>query len=99
MAERPQKKLKGSSILKESPLVTMNRHLLPAILSPLTYRFNTSNEDFLAESEPLPATNEIDDCTSESQSDSESLMTDSPPDQSLGPLLLQLHLVSQVSYQ
>jgi len=43
MAEPPQKKLKGSSILKESPLVMMNRRLLPAILSPLTYRLRPTN--------------------------------------------------------
>ena len=49
-----------------------------AVDLPLTS--NKLNEEFLAASEPLPAANEIDDCTSESQSDSELLMTDSPPD-------------------
>jgi len=62
----------------------MNHRLLPTILSLLTYRLCPTSLmrtlKFLAESEPLSAANEIDDCTSESQSDSESLMTDSPPD-------------------
>ena len=85
MAEPPQKKLKGSSILNffqrkptcddESPLAANN-----SLTVDLSLTSNELNEDFLAESEPLPAANEIDDCTSESQSDSESLMTDSPPD-------------------
>jgi len=70
MAEPPQKKLKGSSILN-----FFQRKPTCDDESPLA-----ANNSLTVESEPLPAANEIDDCTSESQSDSESLMTDSPPD-------------------
>ena len=53
------------SVLREHSLQMFN----------LEFQFEFDfNEDF------LNAANEIDDCTSESQSDSESLMTDSPPD-------------------
>ena len=106
MAEPPEKKLHKRLILhffKESPLVTMNRCLLPTIL---TAWCQGADKDSLTDSETLSAANEKDD--SPSQSDSKLLTVSSqhwthhlmPPRHVLNPLvLLQLHLVSQVSYQ
>ena len=90
MAEPPRKKLKAGShsilsFFQRMPTCGDNSESALAANvstfdSPLAANERNEDHDFLTESETLPAANEKDDCTSESQSNSESLMTDLTPD-------------------